>query len=456
MSDLFSSLTAASRALEAQRLGLETVGQNIANINSPGYSRRVIEMAPVQAYTKFSAGSGVDVVAIRAQRDVLIERRLLRETSGEQKDAALSDTLGVVEIGLGTAGASIDSDLSALFDAFATLAESPTSAVARNEVQVQAERLATSFRNASGRLEAARRDADTQIGGVVDEINSLVNRIGALNGAIATSRAESALTPQDEQALLVRQLAGLVDLTALPRSDGGVDISVGNGRPLVVGVSVYEIDAATTSPAGYRGLSTGGFSITSEVTGGKLGGLLEARDVTIPGYVSQLDDLAYEVAQQINTLHATGFDQSGTAGGAFFTFATPLTGHAGAAAALTLDSAIASDGGKIAAAGIPEAGDNQIARALAALRDARVLAGGTLSDGWGQLVYRVGRDVRTAQAEQTSRGEIVNQIEGLRDAVSGISLDEEAAQMLRFQRAYEANARFFRAVDQTLELLMQL
>jgi flagellar hook-associated protein 1 FlgK len=310
----------------------------------------------------------------------------------------------------------------------------------------------------SSRLDGARREADAQVGGTVEEINSLVGRIGALNRTIATSSADSALTPKDEQALLVRQLSELVDVTALSRSDGGVDISVGHGRPLVVGVSVYELDAAATLPGGYRALSTGGFSITSEITGGKLGGLLQARDATIPGYVAQLDDLAYEVAQQVNALHTTGYDQSGTAGGAFFTFSTPPTGHAGAAAALTLDAAIAADGSTIAAAGIPEAGDNQVARALAALRDARVLGGGTatMSDAWGQLVYRVGRDVRTAQTSQASRSEIVNQVEGLRDAVSGISLDEEATQMLRFQRAYEANARFFRAIDQTLDLLMQL
>jgi flagellar hook-associated protein 1 len=132
-------------------------------------------------------------------------------------------------------------------------------------------------------------------------------------------------------------------------------------------------------------------------------------------------------------------------------------GSAGAAAAVRVDPAVAADHRRIAAAGIPQAGDNAIARALAGLRDLRVATGGTatVSEAWAQLVYRVGRDVRDAETEQASRSEIVNQVDGLRDQVSGISLDEEAALMLRYQRAYEANARFFRAVDDTLSVLMQ-
>lgn len=458
MGDLFASLTAAARALDAQRMGLDVVGQNIANVNSPGYTRRTVEFAPVPPYVRFSAGSGVDVVGVHAQRDALLERRVRVETSSERREAALADSLGVVELALGKAGTSIDSDLSAFFDAFATLSEDPTSAVARNEVQVQADGLATSFRNVAGRLDAARRDADTQIGGVVDEINSLVARVAALNETIATSTPEAALTPRDEQQLLVKQLSELVDVTVLQREDGGIDVSIGNGRPLVVGVTSYQVNGAATLAGGLTELTLGGFSITGEITSGKLGGLLEVRDVAVPAYQSQLDDLAYAVAEEVNTLHQAGYDRNGDPGGELFSFRAALTGHAGAASLIELNTAVAADPSLIAAAGIPESGDNQTARAIAQLRDQRVLGGGTatLNDAWGQIVYRVGRDVRNADAEQKSRSEIVNQVEALRDAVSGISLDEEASQMLRFQRAYEANARFFKAIDQTLDLLMQL
>ena len=103
------------------------------------------------------------------------------------------------------------------------------------------------------------------------------------------------------------------------------------------------------------------------------------------------------------------------------------------------------------------AGDNQTAKAIAAIRDARVVGGAsTLAESWSQLVYRVGSDSQTAQSQQKGRQEVVDQVERLRDQVSGVSLDEEAATMLRFQRAYEANARYFSTVDQVLATLLHL
>ena len=297
MSDLFASLNSAARALEAQRTGLDIVGQNIANVNSPGYTRRALTLSPVAPTSKFSAGQGVTVTDIHAQRDLMIERRLRMELSLQQREATVADTLGVVELSLGKAGASLDAELSAFFDSFQTLAEDPTSAVSRNEVQQRAQGLAASFRTISTGLATAQRDADRQIGGAVDEINNLVGRIRALNETIASSPPELRLSPQDEQALLVRQLSQLADVTVLERTEGGVDVSIGNGRPLVVGITSYEIDTATTGPAGFLDLTaTGGYALNSEVTGGKLGALLDVRDTTMETYKSQLDELAYEVA----------------------------------------------------------------------------------------------------------------------------------------------------------------
>jgi flagellar hook-associated protein 1 FlgK len=459
MSDLFGSLSSAAWALDAQRTGLDVVGQNIANVNSPGYTRRTLDLSPIPPTSRLSAGNGVAVTSIRAQRDALVERRLRNEVSAQQKQSALADSLGVVELALGKPGESLDADLSAFFDAFATLAESPTSAVSRNEVLSQAQTLAASFRNISAGLDTARQDADTQISGAIDEINNLVEQIRLLNGTISGSIPEMRLTPQDQQAVYVQKLSELVDITVLPRSDGGVDVSVGSGRPLVVGVTGYSIGKTVTAPDGHLELTTGGFTVTNEITGGKLGGLLEARDSIIPGYVTQLDELAYAVAQQVNALHATGYDQAGNAGGEFFSFSTTLGAPpAGAAAAIRLDPAIAADPSLIAAAGTTEQGNNTVARSIAALRDAKVLGGNTatFNDTWGQLIYRVGRDVKNAQTEQGNRDDVVAQLQALRDQVSGVSIDEEAALMLQFQRAYEANARFFRVIDGTLDMLMSL
>jgi len=119
---------------------------------------------------------------------------------------------------------------------------------------------------------------------------------------------------------------------------------------------------------------------------------------------------------------------------------------------------VAGDGRRIAAAGVNEMGDNTVAKGLANLRDALVLDGNSASlvDGWSRLAYRVGRDTRSAIDGLKTQHDIVEQIDALRDSVSGVSLDEEAVQMIKFQRAYEANARFFGTVDETLSMLFQI
>jgi flagellar hook-associated protein 1 FlgK len=454
--DLFSTLTAVSRALDAQRYGLDVAGQNIANVNTPGYARRTVDLIALAPEAPGTAGRGVDVVGVRALRDRLLETRLTNETPAQSREAAMAEALSVVESALGKPGTSLDANLQKFFDSFAELSEMPTSASHRESVIIQGEGLAAAFSDMAGRLESARLDADRAARGTVDDINSLVERIAALNVSIGNaSSRERSLHARDEQFDLVRQLSELVDVQVLDREEGGIDLSIGNGRSVVVGETAYKIQVTATAPNGHAAFSINGANVTSEIKAGRLGGFLQVRDSNIPDYMSRLDTLAYAVATEVNALHSTGFDQTGAAAGTFFTAPAAV---AGAAKGMAVRPALAADSRLIAAGSTTDAGSNTTARAIAGLREATVLNGNTatLSDGWGQIVYRVARDAKTATDERNSRQEIVRQIDALRDAVSGVSLDEEAMNLLKFQRAYEANARFFQVIDQTLEMLLQM
>lgn len=458
MSNLFSSLTSAARALEAQRFGLDVTGQNIANVNTAGYSRRVIDLAAVPPESDRSAGRGVDVIGVRATRDMLIERRLQQELPAERREAALADALSIVEVALGKPGESVDAALNRFFDAFASLSESPASVVARQEVLLQGESVSASFHDMASRLALSRRDADARVTAAVQDVNALATRIAAINETIARTGTSSGgiLHLQDEQSELVRSLAEIIDADVIQRAEGGVDVTIGNGRALVIGEFPYALQ--TSSVSGVSHVFSGGVDISAEISSGAIGGLIYARDVLLPAYASSLDTMAYDFAAEVNALHAAGVGGDGGTGRAFFTFVPPVTAAPGAAAALAVDGAVAADASLVAAAGAgAPAGDNGTARAIAAMRHAPVVGGSTtMADAWGQLVYRVGRDSQSARDEQRSRGQIVDQVTQLRDQVSGISLDEEAVQLMRYQRAYEANARFFRAVDMTLETLLSL
>lgn len=459
MADLFTSLTSAARALDAQRMGLDVAGQNIANVNTPGYSRRVLDLTAVQPYGPGSAGSGVEVASVRSLRDRLLDGRVQREVPKEMRETAVASALAIVETALGQSGASLDANLERFFDSFANLSEDPTSANARREVVLQGETLAEGFRDMAGRLDLARVDADRNARALAEDINSLTQRIATLNASISgVADATATLHASDEQSNLVRQLSELVDISVLERSEGGIDISVGQGRPLVVGNTVYDLAVTSTAPLGLAAFSVNGTTVTSEIVNGKLGGFLHVRDVAIPGYLATLDEIAFEVADEVNTLHTAGFDQTGAAAGDFFAFSTAPVGSTGAASYLTMVAAVAADPRLVAAGDAALAGNNETARAIAGLRDNRVLNGNTstLADAWAQLVYRVGRDSRSAADERDSRGAIVRQVDALRDEVAGVSLDEEAMHLLKFQRAYEANARFFSIIDDTLQMLLSI
>ena len=454
MSDLFGILGTASRALEAQRVGLDVTGQNIANVNTPGYSRRVVDFGSVPPVGQNSAGRGVEVLAIRAQRDGLIERRLQVETSGSERYATIAERIGSIESVVARGAGSVDTRLNEFYDSWARLALRPTDAVARQDVLESGNAVAAAFRSTAARISDLGRDTDQQVVATVNDINTLTRRIAELNVSIGSTTSSGAkLQLQDEQQQLVNELATLTDVRVVARTEGGVDIDTASGQALVIGNTGYALATPTAGAAGYHAVTAGGDDVTAVLSGGRLGGLLEVRDRLLPAYAARLDDQAAALATAVNTAHTAGFDLDGNAGQNFFT--APPPGNVGAAAALQVTPAVAADTRLVAAGATAQQGDNEAARALAAIRTARVMDGGTatLTDSWGQLVARIGRDVQAASSERAVRGQIVDQIQSLREQVSGVSLDEEALNLMKFQRAYEANARLFRAVDDAMQIL---
>ena len=452
MSGLLDSLSIATTGLTAARTGLDVTGQNIANVNTPGYARRTLALAELPPTDLPGAGSGVTVLQIQALRDLAIEGRIGHEQAGQSHDSALLGGLTEVESAIGTPGSSLDANISALFDAFSQLANDPTSASARDSLVRQGQTLAQGFNALSARIAELGRATDASLKDSVGQLNALTATVADLNGQIAVGGANmQALI--DQRSATISTISQLADVSVLQRADGAVDLSLPNGQALVVGANTYAIQTVSGPPSGFSSLTLSDIDITSQLKGGRLGGLLQLRDTALPGYQSGLDHLAYDIATQVNAVHSTGYDGTGTAAGNFF--APPAT-VAGAAASLAVDPAVVANSQLVAASSTGALGDNGTAQALAGLRDTRVMSGGTqtASEAWSSLVYRVGSDVATASAANATRGSVVRQLQRLRDQTSGVSLDEEAANLMKFQRAYEASARFFTTVNTTLDALM--
>lgn len=450
---LFQSLASATSGMNAARLGLEVTGQNIANINTRGYSRRLLSLAEARPAGADEAGRGVEVLGIRAARDFFINARLGREGAGLAKDEAILNGVGMVEAAIGLPGESIDAKLTAFFDSFSNLAVDVTSAPARDNVVSQAQALAHSIGTMSRWFSTQQTDADAGVRNGVAQLNELATRLAQLNVGITTG-GPAVETLRDERDLVLSEMSELADVALVTRADGAIDVTVANGRALVVGGTAYAIEVSDTPPSGYASLSLHDANITGAITNGRLGGLIELRDAVMPRYHAGLDQLAYDLAGQVNALHVTGTDGDGNPGGNFF---TPLTTVAGAAQALEVDPAVVANSQLVAGSATSSAGDNQIAQAIAALRDNEFMSGGTTPAGaWSAIVYEVGSDVSAARTASSTREQVMRQLQQLRDQAAGVSLDEEAAALIRYQRSYEASARYFTTIVDTLDTLLSL
>jgi flagellar hook-associated protein 1 FlgK len=454
MAGLLSSLSIATSGLTTARMGLDVTGHNIANINTPGYARRTLQLAELPPNDHTSAGRGVEVVQIRALRDQYLEARIGREQGGKAYDEALLEGVRAVDATVGLPGQSIDARLTAFFDGFSALASDPTSITARDTVVREGQALGEAFASLSSRLDEMQGVHDRTLQDSVAELNQLATTVSRLNARIVTGGVDvDAL--RDERSIAIARMSELGNVNVLDRPDGAVDITVTSGHALVVGANAYPVTMTAQPPSGFVSLQLSDFDITSQIDGGRIGALIALRDATIPGYQGRLDQLAYDIATQVNAVHLTGFDATGAAGGTFFN--APAT-VAGAASSLAVTPAVTADPRLVAASGTGASGDNQVARGIAALRDARVMNGGsaTAAEAWATFVYQVGSDVRGTEASVVTREQIVRQMERLRDQQSGVSLDEEAANLMRYQRSYEASARYFTTIVDTLDTLMAM
>ncbi|HUK35214.1 MAG TPA: flagellar hook-associated protein FlgK, partial [Vicinamibacterales bacterium] len=243
---LFSTLSSTSNALGAQEYGLEVTGQNMANVNTPGYARRVVNLAETPSTDPLIAGGGVSVENVTAQRDALLEARLWHEQPSASEQGAIADNLSVVQTDI--QGAGLDTQLNNFFDAFSALASDPTSQPARMQVASQGQALAQTFNGLSASLSSAQRDADSSVRSDVAQVNALAATLASINMSLSGATGAEADTLKDQQTNALESLSQLIDFSVIQHDDGSVDVSIGQSHALVIGANAYQLQAATTGP----------------------------------------------------------------------------------------------------------------------------------------------------------------------------------------------------------------
>ncbi|MFI5102184.1 MAG: flagellar hook-associated protein FlgK [Terriglobales bacterium] len=447
MSGLNGTLSIALSALAASQEAMATTSNNVANANTPGYSRERVDLAagdPV-VYGSFTYGTGVVVPKIESLRDPILEIQLNQETQQQSKLNTALTELQQLQTQFGSASSGIGADISNFFNSLQQLSPDPTNLALRQGVLTAAGNLATDFNTTANNLQTQRSNLDLNVVQGVGEVNTLTAQIASVDLQISSLQAagQNAGTLVDKQTNLIRQLSGLVDVSVIP-TDQGITLATANGTTLVSGSQSFALSAQRGSD-GVQHILAGSQDITSSLTGGSLAGLIEIRDQEIPSLGSSLDQLASGLANALNTANQAGYDLNGNAGGNLFV--PPPAGGVGAAAALKVNI---TDPALIAASSDGTSGSNGNLAVLSAVHDQAVANGQTATDFYSNIVFQVGSAASNTSADADSSNLILQQLQDQRGSISGVSLDEEAANLVQYQTAYQAAARVVSTVNSLL------
>jgi len=331
MPGLNTSLLTAMHALMAQQGGMDVTSNNIANANTPGYTRQVpvFEEAPASQEGSLTYGNGVELVRFQSVRDELLDFRVQQETSQNSGADAQTNATQQIQPLLTTTGTDIGSQFSAFFASISQLSTDPANLSLRTGVITAGQNLANSFHAAVSRLIQIQSGLDGSIVQDVGKINQLAQQIASLNTELISLQAggQDGGTVKDQQTELIRQLAELTDVSTI-QTERGITVTTGNGTALVVGNQAFALQTSAGSN-GYQQVLSQGQDITASLSSGSLGGTLIVRDQMVPGILSQLDTLAHDFANAFNAAHAQGKDLAGNQGGDFF---VPQSSTSGAAA----------------------------------------------------------------------------------------------------------------------------
>ncbi|MEY4816154.1 MAG: flagellar hook-associated protein FlgK [Verrucomicrobiota bacterium] len=461
---LYDVLRMGLSSLRAQSRAIETVGRNMANVNNPTYSRQRVIFGDVSPTG--SASVGVDVIEVQQVRDVLLDRQLVREKSGaaaleaetaayERGEAAMGETISSVSdpsLAATTGSNSLTNAMAGFFGAARQLSVDPTNSTQKQMFVQTAKTMTERFQFSNDRLAEVQADLTNQVSNDVDKANGLLTTIKELNLMIATQESKTgtkALTLRDQRQARVEDLAQVMNFktTTLPDAPNQIQITAtsASGVDTVILSGGTTLETLAFAGAALRVVSS---NTALTLTGGSTKGHLTARDGALQTLRNSLNLLAKQMVTSVNAAYnpsGTGqnfFDPAGT-NASSIQLASGLTG-------LNVRASVA--GGA--------AGDSSVAQAISKL-DIRSFSStsgdainGTMGESYSAAISLFSYSLSQSRMNHENQTGVLNIVRGQRESTSGVSLDEEAAELMKFQRAYQASARVISVVDQMLDIVV--
>ena len=450
MSSLFGTMSVALQSLLAQQGAMAVTANNIANANTPGYSREEanFEESPPILTGNTMVGTGVTLQSVKSVRDNILDLRIDQETSQQSSlDSYVGSMNQVQALFNETQGAGLETSLSNFFNSFQSLATDPTSSPLRQSVIIAGQDLAGAFNQTSDNLSTIQQGLDQSVAQTVQQVNQLTTDVANLNQQIeeVSNCGGSPGSLQDQRDEDLTNLSNLIDTAVVYNNDGTVSVTTTSGALLVAGNQSDALTTQRNDSTGMHDIYAQGTDITSSIAGGELRGYINARDNSIPSAQSSLDNLAAGLISAVNQQQNSGYDLNGGQGVNLFTPPTPGS-NSGAAATMTVS--LTNPDQIAASSSQTTAGDNNNATAMANLRNADIISGQTVGDYYSNLIDQVGNDVSNASSEQEAVGLVLQQLKNQQASLSGVSLDEEATNLIKYQQAYDAAARVISTVDE--------
>lgn len=457
MPGLFQGLEVGKRALLSHQLWLQTLGHNIANVNTPGYSRQrvTVTASRPEDLSYGSIGTGIQTEDIRHARDIFLSQQYQQSSKSLGQWTYKQKTMSQIEsIVNEPQDSSLNDLLNQFWDAWSELSTGDaTSSSNRANVLARANELVNGIHVLATRLNSLRDSIDKDLGNFTNQINQITSDIANLNKQIRAAElgASPANDLRDARDYLVDQLADLIDVNAHETSDGTMLVSMG-AMVLVDGADQLKLGVQSINDAGVstHRLVWEGTSVQLKNLNGQMAGLLESRDKILPEYIAQLDRLTRTLVEEVNAIHSTGYAIDGSTGVDFF------DPNFTDAATVRINNLIQTDPEKIVASDAAAENNLKIALSLSDLRYKTVLEGNsmTMNDYYTSLVGKLGIQSHEAESFSGNFELMVQQVDNMRQSVQGVSLDEEMANLIKYQHAYDAAARVITTMDQALDTLI--
>jgi len=465
MADLIALLSNAGAGLAAHRAATQTASHNIENVNTPGYSRQRAELVS-QGAEFLGPGSylglGVTLQTITQARDRFIEAQMPGAFANDGRSSAEANALSSVHALDPEMAGGLKNALGDFYAAARAMSQNPGDVALRHSFYAATRALSQSFNSTAANIEAARTGIDAQLQGSLEEINRSAMNLASLNVKIGAASATGGRPNDllDARQNEIDKLAAFTGGRPVPDADGNVSFMMPGGMALVSGVRAGQFsalpDPANRGHLALRLTPSDGSSpvpVANDRVGGKLGGMLDARDTALGTAMSQLDQFAYDLMGQLNPLQSAGYGLGGTTGVPMF---SPVALVAGAAGAMAVASGFNANtiGASTTAAGVP--GDSGQLFAMMDTERAALTGGRDASSTLAKIVSDFGGAASRAQAVAEHDKAIRGHLTEMRDSLNGVSIDEELINLTKSQRAYEAVMKVITTADKMLETLMAI